>query len=89
MLTLDQKVAAKREQMARIMRRMQRIIRLQSSLNIRLQVSRQMYEQTSLELWHLENGYKLSRDASQFTEDQAERATAALIAFDPLRKPAK
>lgn len=75
-----------RDLMARTMRRMQRIIRLQSSLNVRLQTARTVYEQASLKLWQSENGYKLQRDLQSFSSNDAERATAALIAFNPMSR---
>lgn len=72
-----------KQEQARLHRRMQRIIGLQSRLQIRLVTARTMYERNSRTIWEIENGYRLKSSLADFDENDAERATAALIAFNP------
>lgn len=77
------------EAMAKYRRQISRIKRLQSLLNIKVQTLQVMHEVASRELWHLESGYKLHRKLTEFSESDAERATALLLSFDPLRNSKK
>ena len=77
----QKRIAELREIAARAHRRMQRIGNLQSKLHLRRQVASVEYEHAMSAIWHIENGLKLRRNASDFSEHDAERATALLFAF--------
>lgn len=72
--------------MARCRRRIARIKRLQCTLNTLSVTAQVVHEKASEQLFYSLNGHRFQHDLSAFTEDQAARATAELIAFDPLRK---